>query len=120
VLWAVDVPIQTRASVPAATIGLIASVLIVLLLLVERPRSVRPSTLLTVYLLLTVLFDIAQARTLYLRSNIAIASVFTSALSTKLVLLLFEARSKRTFLKSPYDLLPKESICGSFSRICFW
>jgi ATP-binding cassette subfamily C (CFTR/MRP) protein 1 len=120
VLWNVDRPLQTRASVPCAIIGLIAVLLVLFLSNVEHARSVRPSSLLNIYLLVTLTFDIAQARTLFLRSNIPIASVFVAAMAAKFFLLLLEVRSKRAFLKHPYDQLPTESTSGIFNRSYFW
>jgi len=120
VLWNVNRLLQTRVSVPCVIIGLIAALLVLFLSYVEHARSVRPSSLLNVYLLLTLTFDIAQARTLFLRSNISIASVFVAAMAAKLLLLLLEVRSKRAFLKNPYNQLPTESTSGIFNRSYFW
>jgi ATP-binding cassette subfamily C (CFTR/MRP) protein 1 len=120
VLWNVNRPLQTRVSVLSAVIGLIAALLVLFLSYAEHARSVRPSSLLNVYLLLTLTFDIAQARTLFLRSNISIASVFVAAMAGKLLLLLLEVRSKRVFLKYPYNQLPTESTSGIFNRSYFW
>jgi ATP-binding cassette, subfamily C (CFTR/MRP), member 1 len=106
--------------VPCAIIGLIAALLVLFLSYVEHARSVRPSSLLNVYLLLTLTFDIAQARTLFLQSNISMASVFVAAMAAKLLLLILEVRSKRAFLKNPYDQMPIESTSGIFDRSYFW
>ena len=119
VMWATDKSSQTRASLAASILHLIASVSIVILSSIEHPRSVRPSSLLTVYLFFSALFNIAQLRTLYLRGNLSIAAAFAAGIALKLVLLLLEAKGKRHLLKSPYDHLPKETTSGIFSRTYF-
>jgi hypothetical protein len=48
------------------------------------------------------------------------ASVFMAAMTAKLRLLVLEVKSKRAFLKNPYDQLPTESTSGIFDRSYFW
>jgi len=88
----------------------------------EDVRSVRPSALLSVYLVFTLLFDIAQARTLWLRlpTDRWLAAVFTSSTAVKLVLLFLEARQKKAYLRSAYGHLPPESTSGIISHSFLW
>jgi ATP-binding cassette subfamily C (CFTR/MRP) protein 1 len=66
----------------------------------EQTRSVRPSALLEVYLLISLVLDIPQARTLFLRhSDVPIAAVFTASIFAKLMLWLLEAQAKTEHLK---------------------
>ena len=120
VLWNKNEYIPTRVSVASATVVLITALSVLLLSYLEHPRSVRPSSLLSLYLLFSLIFDIAQARTLFLRSDTHVAWVFLAVMVSKLFLLLLEARSKRSFLKPPYDQLPTESTSGIFERSYFW
>ncbi|MCJ1377074.1 hypothetical protein MMC17_000164 [Xylographa soralifera] len=84
-------------------------------------RSIKPSFLLNIYLLLSVLFDAVQIRTLFLlHDNTPTLAVFTTALGVKIVLLLLEARAKRFYLKTPYSSLSVESTIGIFNLSFFW
>lgn len=64
----------------------------------EHATSQRPSFLLNVYLLITLLFDIVQARTFWLMAStehhVIFASIFTASVSLKLVILVLESHSK--------------------------
>ena len=80
----------------------------------------KPSTLLTSFLLFTFIFDIAQATTLIIRGKRLIASLFLAKMGIKLFLLLLEEKGKRSILKAPYRRLPKETTSGVFSRSLFW
>ena len=121
ILWATNGSIRTRASVPSAAISFAAALSVLLLSSVEHSRSVMPSTLLSVYLLLSSILDLAQARTLYLRrDSTPIAAIFVATIGIKLSLLLLESRSKRSYLKPPYNNLSLESTSGIFNRTVFW
>lgn len=86
----------------------------------EHTRTVRPSYLLESYLLLTLLFDLAQARTLWIRqtdnNGNKVAIVFTVGYALKIVALLLEAAQKRGYLRSEYKNYPPETIGGVFTR----
>lgn len=121
VLWSMNASIQTRASVPSAVLSFIDALAIFQLSYVEHTRSVRPSALLNVYLLLSLIFDIAQARTLYLRrDDSVIAAVFTIGIGIKLALLILEAQGKRPFLKAPYRDYPPEATSGIINQSLLW
>lgn len=89
---------------------------------VEHCRSIRPSAVLNIYLFLSLIFDIAQVRTLYLSDveNASIAPMLTATIVLKFIMLVLEARSKRSFLKQPYRSFPPEATSGPFSRSFFW
>lgn len=121
ILWATNGSIRTRASVPSAAISFAAALAVLLLSSVEHSRSVGPSTLLSVYLLLSSVLDLAQARTLYLqRDSLPIAAIFFAIIGIRLSLLLLESCSKRPYLKPPYNNLSPESTSGIFNRTVFW
>lgn len=112
----------TRASVPSAALNLVVAVELLALTWIEDSRSVRPSSLINVYLVSTLFFDAVQARTLFLRTptNSALAAVFTSAIAVKAILLFLEARRKTAFLAPPYKGLPPESTSGIINRSFLW
>lgn len=121
ILWAGRSTIQTLTSVPSAILSFIDALAIYQLSHVEHTRSVRPSTLLNMYLLTSLVFDIPQARTLFLRPGSGpIAAVFTASICTKLMLLTLEAQNKQKHLKHPYRDYPPEAISGIWNRTFFW
>jgi hypothetical protein len=80
----------------------------------------KPSSLLTVYLLLSILFDATQIRTLWLTHRVAIAAVQSAVLGTKIAMLLLENRQKTSYLKSPYKEYPPEATCGIVNMSFVW
>lgn len=121
ILWAVDSSLQTRVSIAAAALSLISALVIFPLSYAEHTRSVRPSLLLSVYLLFSLLFDITQARTLFLVSKgSVIPKVFVSGSALKLTLLFLESQEKRSYLRAPYTSYPPEAIGGIFNITFFW
>lgn len=121
VLWGLDKPTRPKVSIASATLNLVLAVQLLGLTWAEDSRSVRPSSLLNTYLLVTLVFDLGQARTLWLqRTRPAIAGIFTASLILKAFLLLLEARGKEPYLKAKYRGLPPESTSGILSRSVLW
>lgn len=92
----------------------------------DHSRSPRPSMLLSGYLLLAALFDIAETRTYWLasatREELAFTSLITASMVLKVVLLLIEAQGKTKWVewdtKDPHS--PEET-SGIFGLgVCFW
>jgi len=87
----------------------------------EHTRSVRPSTLICVYLLVSIVFDTVQARTLFLiKDNLAISVLLCCNIATKLAVLILEAGEKRAYLRVPYNSYPPETIASTFNRTFLW
>jgi hypothetical protein len=85
----------------------------------EHCKSIRPSILLNLYLVLSIILDVAAARTLFLRSGLdAIAGVFVASLATKAVLLALEETPKQLILKEKDTA--DETVAGVISRGIFW
>jgi ATP-binding cassette, subfamily C (CFTR/MRP), member 1 len=95
----------------------------VLLSWIEDSRSVKPSSLLSIYLLLTLLFDASQVRTLWLfqreRSE-SINILFSISLGLKTLFLVLETKEKRAYLETKYQDLPPESTSGLINRSFMW
>lgn len=84
-------------------------------------RSIRPSFILNVYLLSSVVFDIARSRSLSLQTyNGMISSLFSARVGIKAFLVILEAREKRGILLTPYDNCPPEATSGFYNRAFFW
>jgi ATP-binding cassette, subfamily C (CFTR/MRP), member 1 len=121
ILWVHPSTYKTRASVPTAILSFVTSLLFVLLSYAEHVKSVQPSALFTTYLLFSLVFDIARARTLWLAAfNQTISALFTAGVAIKAVILLLECLHKRSVLKEPYTAYPPEATSGIINRSFFW
>lgn len=83
----------------------------------------RPSFIINLYLIATALFDAARVRTRWLKNEgdgHALAAVMTASLAVKVVILLLEAREKRSLLLGLYSRFSVESTSGLISRSSFW
>ncbi|KAK1958778.1 ABC multidrug transporter [Colletotrichum sublineola] len=117
-LWALPTTIKTPASTAAAILALVNSILLIGLVYVEHNRSTRPSKLLSIYLFLTALVDMAQARSLFLQkpnTTEKIGAVFAMSLAMKLLLVLLEEIPKPG-VPEPSS---KEEISGPINRSVF-
>ncbi|KZL72491.1 ABC transporter [Colletotrichum tofieldiae] len=90
---------SSQSGVASDAMGFIVGLVMILLSFLEHPRSPRPSMLLGIYLLVTILFDIAQSRTLWLSSgstnDLQQARISVAAVALKAVILVLESRKKR-------------------------
>ncbi|PYI35212.1 P-loop containing nucleoside triphosphate hydrolase protein [Aspergillus indologenus CBS 114.80] len=110
-----------RTALPAIVLSLLDSICITVLTALEHDRSLRPSSLLSIYLLLSTLFDAVQVRTLFIRHYPSpLPALAAASVALKLVLLTLEAQSKRKYLKSPFRVTSPESTSGIFARTVFW
>jgi hypothetical protein len=120
-LWVKHRGIPNRAATPAAAISLVGSIVLLALSDFEHMRTVRPSWLLNIYLLLTVILDIARSRTYSLSPDLdAVATVFTSRVAVKLILAIAEARPKERLLLPQFADRTPESTSGAYKRALFW
>lgn len=121
-LWALPGTVGTQVSVAGSVLDLIGSLAVTVLLYTEHRRSIRPSTILVSYLALSILFDLAQTRTLFLRSpdNGSIQALFTASLATKLALLCLEEVPKRPLVVDRTKNLALEATSGPINRSVFW
>ncbi|PMD29625.1 hypothetical protein L207DRAFT_615485 [Hyaloscypha variabilis F] len=117
--WANPGVTKTQASVPSAVLTLVGYLALPILSYVEHVKSGRPSSLISGYLLVSLLCDMTRTRTLWLRDEGKIASDFTAGVAVKFVLLLLEAVEKRRILLPSYKSYPFEATSGIFSR-CFF
>jgi ATP-binding cassette, subfamily C (CFTR/MRP), member 1 len=124
VLWLLPSAGKTRASTPTGVVSVVGSLVFCLLSYAEHVRSVTPSVLLNVYLFVSLLFDIARCRTLWLRSlsgySNVVAIVFTISVAVKFFILILEAVEKRWALRPVYKAYPPEATSGIYNRSFFW
>ncbi|KAF7960469.1 hypothetical protein EAE96_000149 [Botrytis aclada] len=113
--------LKTRATMPAAALLLVDALGLFALSNLEHLHSVRPSALINVWLLFTLPFDMARARSLWLvHENNPTAAVFTSALGVKIMVIITEAVEKRHILLDRYRNTSPETTSGIYSRSFFW
>lgn len=102
----------------AAVLTVVDALGLCLLSHAEHLYSIRPSAIINVYLLLTLVFDIARVRTLWLHdgSSKSVAAVFSSTIGVKAMVLFIEAVEKRSILLERYQHSSPEVTSGIYSR----
>ncbi|CAM1501751.1 Fc.00g037350.m01.CDS01 [Cosmosporella sp. VM-42] len=119
VLWALPETPKTKTSIAEAVVGVVDALVIAALSYAEHRRSIQPSALLNSYLFLSIVLDIALARTFWIRHDLqAIAGVFTTALVVKSGLLILEETPKPLLVGEKNTA--RETIAGVVSRSLFW
>ena len=124
IIWALPNARNTRASIAASLLMGCGSLILCVLSYMEHFRNVRPSLLLELYLLVTLLFDVTRTRTLWLRDdndyNKLMAVIASFAVAVKVVLVVLEGWQKRAILKDKYRAYPPEALAGLANRALFW
>ncbi|EAA65334.1 hypothetical protein AN0015.2 [Aspergillus nidulans FGSC A4] len=124
IIWALPNARNTRASIAASLLMGCGSLILCVLSYMEHFRNVRPSLLLELYLLVTLLFDVTRTRTLWLRDdndyNKLMAVIASFAVAVKVVLVVLEGWQKRAILKDKYRAYPPEALAGLANRVLFW
>lgn len=104
--------------VSAAALNAVSSLAMLPLSALEHSRSPRPSVLSSTYLLVTLLFDAAQTRTLWLNTTTgndsAITRLTTAAMVMKAVILLLESQRKTKWAVFDPDKRSPEELAGIF------
>lgn len=122
-LWAQrsDDATTTRTTIPAAALTFVASTGVCLLTWLEHERSIRPQLILSVYLSLTTLIDLARTRTLWMiYTNRSIPAIFTCTMAIRALLLVLESIAKRNSLVPAYKSDPREVTSSTISRSTFF
>jgi ATP-binding cassette subfamily C (CFTR/MRP) protein 1 len=121
VLRSVRACIRTAASTAAAVLALIVAMVLIPLSHTEHTKSVRPSTIICVYLVMSIVFDAVQVRTLFITGDdFAIPATLCAGIATKIALLCLEASEKRGYLRVPFESYPPETIANTFNRTFLW
>ncbi|KAJ8120690.1 hypothetical protein ONZ43_g2663 [Nemania bipapillata] len=111
--------------IAASALKLVSALFMITLSVVDHSRSPKPSALLSGYLFLTLLLDIAQVRTLFLSSNtgpeFTYSSIFSAAIGFKAAILLLEAKEKSKWVSWDEKEHSPEETSGIFSLgAYFW
>ncbi|KAI9146961.1 ABC multidrug transporter B [Paramyrothecium foliicola] len=120
ILWALPASPRTSVSIPAAALDLLPTLGATILSPLEHRSAVRPSAVLSAYLFITILLDVAVTRTLWLAlGKNAIPGVFTARLALKTVILVLESLTKTKLLCANNENSTAEDTGNIFSRILF-
>lgn len=121
--------IPSKLGIVASSMSLATALVMAALSYLEHERAVRPSTVLCVYLLLSVLFDAAQCRTLWLLhaqqhipQRAMLPSFFTAQFAVKTSLLIMESLSKKRHLMGSWRALKRspDALASVFNLGVFW
>ncbi|CAM1502428.1 Fc.00g044120.m01.CDS01 [Cosmosporella sp. VM-42] len=112
-------------SIAGSALVFAASFVAIALSYAEHSRAQRPSTLLNVYVLLTLLFDVVQARTAWLiisnSHQSILARLFTSSIAVKLAILCLEALPKTRWIHwNANEHSPEESTSIFSLGVYYW
>ncbi|RSL59881.1 hypothetical protein CEP51_013857 [Fusarium floridanum] len=117
-LWSIDSR-SIKTSVAESVLGLVESLAFAALSYMEHRNSTKPAALISLYLILTIILDLALTRTLWTRSGMqALASTFTVSLVLKTILLVLEETPKR--LSTGEKGSVRETSVGVVNRSFFW
>ena len=120
-LWARPSAIRTKASIANAAVSVIGAGALGVLSFVEHQRTLRPSLILSCWLFITLLFDVAHVRTLWLQGyQSAIAATMTASVVIKAVLVVVEAIEKRNILRDEWKAATPEETAGFYNQAFFW
>lgn len=118
--WSKPNVARTQATLATTALSLAAFIPFMWLSHWEHRRSLRPSTLLTVYLGLSTLFDLARVRTLFFfpaGSNIAF--VFLASYCVKILILGLELTEKRQLVLGDWIAHGPEDTASAYRRALF-
>ncbi|KAI1263553.1 P-loop containing nucleoside triphosphate hydrolase protein [Xylariaceae sp. FL1019] len=113
---------RNPVSIASTTLSLVSGLLLALLSHLEHAKSIRPSFLISFYLLVTVLLDALRTRTRWLIGHDhGAAAILSASLAIKIVLLVLEATGKRRLLAEDDRHCSAESTSSLFGRgLFFW
>lgn len=122
VAWALAGDAATSESIVASCVAVVSTVLLIPLSQYEHSRTVRPSSLICLYLLTTTVFEVAQVRTLWLLQplNVLLAVIATASLSLRVLLLVIEVQEKGTYLTPAQEKVSPEFVSGILNRSVYW
>ncbi|KID73703.1 ABC transporter, partial [Metarhizium brunneum ARSEF 3297] len=119
-LWTQPNTPTTRLTIPLRAIIIASFIWFVYVSYLEHVRSVRPSTILCIYLGISCLLDMACARTVFFIPGYHIvAPIHLASYFFKLVLLALETTEKRRLLMLQWRNTSPEATASFYSRVLF-
>lgn len=125
VLWATqhDAGRLRTVSIAASCVSFAAGIMFGGLSYIEHSKSLKPSSILNIYTLGSLVLDGAILRTMWLSHlSVAITAVFTASFALKTAIVFLEAQGKTRYLVSAGDgrSYSPEETTGIYSRGVFW
>lgn len=120
-LWALYPFHPTVVPLVSSIIAVVVAAVLAVNSTIAHRASPRPSLAISAYLFISALTDIARVRSLWLmgdHTNVAV--VLSCSFAVKLILIVLENVSKRTFLLAQYANISGEETAGLFSRALFF
>lgn len=116
VMWSVPNTYSSDIGIAAAALSLISALCITLMLYSEHIHSERPSALVSIYLSITLLLDIARCRSYFLRDGLqAVGGITITIIVLKFLVLVLEEVSKRQLV---HDAARRDAGLEAFAG--FW
>ncbi|KAI1115542.1 P-loop containing nucleoside triphosphate hydrolase protein [Nemania sp. NC0429] len=112
--------LRSSVSIASTALSLASGLSLALLSHLEHSKSIRPSFIITFYLIVTVFLDVARVRTQWLLKDAdGVAATLSASLGVKIALLTLEAIEKRRILINRNREYSPESTSGPLSRGLF-
>lgn len=113
--------VRTSASIACVVTSIVATGTLSACSIFEHYRSPRPSSIIEIYVSLSLVFDVARVRTLFATKDArSLAWITLAALPTKFVLLILELKDKTSSLPDKDGKPAPEYVANFFNRLIFW
>lgn len=122
-LGAMSMPdtVKTRAAIACVVVDLIATFMLALVSYFEHYRNTRPSSIIGIYLTVSIVFNAARVRTLFATDDARpLGIILLIATVIKSSLLVLELKEKREMLIAKEEFNAPEATSGFFNRLVFW
>ncbi|KAH8672363.1 P-loop containing nucleoside triphosphate hydrolase protein [Ilyonectria robusta] len=120
VVWLVHDITTTRLTIASIVMTIVGYTLLTITSYLNHLRSIRPSTMLCVYLGTSSLLDLARVRTLFIiPESQTVAPIFLAGFLTKLLMFSLELREKRRLLCIEWKNASPEETSGVINRALF-
>jgi len=111
----------TRTTLADGIVSLVSTLTLLVLADFEHCRTVRPSSIIQVFLFFTVLLGLPRLRTVWLvDGGYLVACLFTVTFVLRVCLLALESVLKWKHVTGDPEAIPQEERQGLFGRIFFW
>jgi ATP-binding cassette subfamily C (CFTR/MRP) protein 1 len=113
--------IKTNTTIASAIITLVSTFVLAIASNFEHYRNARPSSPISIYLVLTWVFDVAKVRSLIvIEHGKPLAYMQAVSAGVKLGLVVLELKEKRSWLTDPKSFPAPESTANFFNRLTFF
>lgn len=120
-LWASSAAPSTKTTLATVSLTIAGFILFANLSYLEHTRSLRPSTLVTIYLGISILLDLARVRTLFfIPGSQSVAKVNLASFCVKLIIFALELTEKRRLLLPAWQDASPEAVGSVYNRVLFW